>query len=309
MRGDRERARVADRERPRKLGHMGVASDSAAQGVSRPAGGRRMSTSRGPEDLIRCIIVDDETLAREGIRVRLEREDGFLVAGECATVDEAAALVREDPPDVLFLDIELPGRDGFSLLEETGLDAIPAVVLVTAYGEHALKAFRARALDYLVKPYDDERFAETLSRIRGRLCEVRDGELGRSVRRAVTMPGAAVGPATPAGVDRITVKSDERVFFVAAEDVDWVEAARDYVVLHVGKQQHMIRQTLGGFLDERAGTRFARIHRSTIVNVERIRELRPYFHGEYIVVLHDGTRLKLSRTYRDELAAALGAKL
>ncbi len=201
----------------------------------------------------------------------------------------------------------MPGVDGFELLERTGLDVVPIIVYVTAYDQHALRAFGVRALDYLVKPYDDERFAEALERIRRRVAELRDVALGRHVRGIIARPDAT--PGRGAAVDRLPVKKKGKVTFVRTADIDWLEADRDYVRLHVGGERHLIRSTLKGVHERLDSRQFVRIHRSTIVNIDRVAELQPYFHGEFILTLRGGERLKVSRTYRDGLAAALGTEL
>jgi two-component system LytT family response regulator len=256
---------------------------------------------------IRAMIVDDEPLAREGIRLRLLGESDFELVGEFGSAEKASASIRSERPDVLFLDIHMPDVNGFELLERTGLDAVPVVVFVTAYDEHALRAFSVRALDYLVKPYDDERFAETLGRVRRRVAELRDGALGRHVRGMIENPAA---PARPdAAVDRLPVKMRDSVTFIRTAEIDWLEADRDYVRLHVGGEQHLIRSTLKGVHAKLDPRRFVRIHRSAIVNIDRITALQPFFHGEFILSLSSGEQLKVSRTYRDQLATALGTEL
>lgn len=256
---------------------------------------------------IRVMIVDDEPLAREGLRLRLVDESDFELIGEFGSAEEALPSIHSQGLDVLFLDIRMPDAGGFELLEWAGLDAVPIVVFVTAYDEHALRAFGVRALDYLVKPYDDVRFAETLDRIRRRVAELRDGALGRHVRGMIEGPATAPRPGTP--VDRLPVKKKDSVTLVRTTDIDWLEAARDYVCLHVGGDRHLIRGTLKGLQEKLDPRQFVRIHRSAIVNIDRIRELQPFFHGEFILILSSGERLKVSRTYRDQLAAALGAEL
>jgi two-component system LytT family response regulator len=253
---------------------------------------------------LRAVIVDDEAPAREGLRLRLAREPDMIVAGEFASADALLARLPELDADVLFLDVQMPGLTGLDLMARIGADAVPAVVFVTAYDEYALDAFGVRALDYLVKPYDDERFAATLERVRTRLRELRDGALGRHVRAALGGAGRAEG-----GLERIAVKTANGVTFVPIGAVDWIEAARDHVRLHAGKEAHVIRDTLSRVHARLDPGRFVRIHRSAVVNVDRIVELQPYFHGEFIAVLRSGQRLKVSRNRREELARALGTPL
>jgi len=254
---------------------------------------------------IRVVIVDDEALARDGIRLRLDREPDVEVVGEFASAETAMQRIPELGADVMFLDVQMPHLSGLDLVERTGLDAVPAVVFITAYDHYAIQAFGVRALDYLVKPYDDERFAEMLDRVRSRIAQLRDGTLGRQVRTVLSRHlGDAVGAS--GGIARVPVKTANGVTFVRADTIDWIEAAGDHIRLHVGRDTFALRQTLTGILETLDPRRFVRIHRSAVVNVDRIVELQPFFHGEHIAILQSGRRLKVSRSWRDELARALG---
>jgi two-component system LytT family response regulator len=252
---------------------------------------------------IRTLIVDDESLACETIRRLLERDAEISVVGECADGEEASRRIGNDPPDLLFLDVQMPEVDGFELLHRVGPGAVPAVILVTAHEGYALRAFEEAVLDYLLKPFDDERFYRTLERAKSRVREHRIHRLARGLVSALD----GVGPAAqPAYAERIPVRGDGRVHFVRVDDVDWIEAADYCVRIHVGGRFHLVREPLrdlAGRLDPR---RFFRLHRSAIVNLSRIRELEPHFHGEYVVVMQDGTRLRTSRSRRDELHRRLG---
>ena len=254
---------------------------------------------------LRALIVDDEAPAREGLRLRLRREENVLVLGEYG--DPAAALeaVRLDAPDVVFVDIRMPGLDGFAFVERAQALGVAAFVFVTAYDEHAVRAFGVRALDYLLKPVEQERLHEAVVRARELMGRLRDEELAGRMRRLLADAGAARTPA-PSPTGRIAVRTDGGIRFVASDDVDWVDAAGDAVRLHAGGETHVVRKSMGEMLAMLDARRFCRIHRSTIVNVDRIRELQPWFHGEYVVVLHDGTTLKLSRGHRDAVARLLG---
>ena len=266
---------------------------------------------------LRALIVDDEPAARQGIRHLLAADPEVEVVGECADGRTAARVILDDPPDLLFLDVQMPGQDGFALLREVGPERVPAVVFVTAYDQYALRAFEVHAVDYLLKPFDDERFRHAVARAKN---QVRQGQLEGLRERLISLletSGPAVPPrvsgptaAPPDGwLKRLAIKSGGRVTILNIKDVDWIAAEGDYVKVHVGKAWHVLRETmkhLGGQLDP---ARFVRIHRSTIVNVERIRELQPYFRGEYVVVLHDGTTLKMSRGYRDQVEGVLGRPL
>ncbi|MGH9579376.1 MAG: LytR/AlgR family response regulator transcription factor [Terriglobales bacterium] len=262
---------------------------------------------------IRALIVDDEPLARERIRSLLQSEPDVQVAGECADGRKALAAIRKQAPDLLFLDVQMPELDGFGVLKALGAEHMPAVIFVTAYDQYALKAFDAHALDYLLKPFDRERFHRALQRARGHLKRDRTEALSEQLQslieylkvdpKCAALNGGNSGSATP---DRLVVKSGGRVFFLKTSEVDWVEAAGNYARLHVAKDSHLLRETMSGLESRLDASRFLRIHRSTIVNVERIKELQPWFHGDYVVILHDGTRLTLSRGYRECLQGLLG---
>jgi two-component system LytT family response regulator len=255
---------------------------------------------------IRAVVVDDEAPARDGLRLRLEREPDVTLVAEFDSADAALGRLDDLAPDVLFLDVRMPGLSGLDLAARLGRDPPPVVVFVTAFDHYAIEAFGVQALDYLVKPYDDERFAATLGRVRARLAELQDGALGRRVRSALTQDGP---PSGSRGLERVAVKTENGVTFVRTETIDWIEAARDHVRLHVGADTHMVRETLGRLVETLDPKRFIRIHRSTVVNLDRLVELQPYFHGEFIAVLQGGRRLKVSRHHRDALARALGARL
>jgi two-component system LytT family response regulator len=250
---------------------------------------------------IRTVIVDDEPLARERVRLLLQGETDLEIVGECADGLEALNVIQETKPDLVFLDIQMPELDGFGLLSRLELDPLPAIVFVTAFDQFALKAFEVHALDYLLKPFDADRLRTSLQRarqwIQRRQTGERDPRLGGLV---------ADLRANPKPTDRLAVKSGGRMILLKTGDIDWVEAADNYVNLHVGKESHLLRETMNALESRLAADRFLRISRSTIVNVDRIRELQPMFHGEYAVILHDGTRLTLSRGYREKLNQLLG---
>ena len=267
--------------------------------------------------LIRVLIVDDEPLARRGIRVRLERMAGIEVIGECENGDEAVTAIEDLRPDLVFLDVQMPVLDGFGVVEALGPDSMPITIFVTAYNEHALRAFEAHALDYLLKPIDDERFERAVARARLRIEQAQQSELGRRLASVMAEFGAASEriPPSPQGRDpaegaapvrRFVVSSLGRLTVVPAEEVDWVEAAGNYVSVHVGKAIYLLRESMAEMERKLDPERFVRIHRSTIVNIEKVNTLEPYFNREFIVTLRDGTKLKLSRSYRDRLDALLG---
>lgn len=247
---------------------------------------------------IRVLLVDDEPLARERVRKLLEKEPDIELLGECADGASAVQLIREHAPDLVFLDVQMPELDGFGVLERLGSFTLPAVVFITAHDQFALKAFEIHAVDYLLKPFDAARFQTTLDRVRGILRGKMRGEL--DVRLAALL--AEVRPEEkPRTLERIAVKSSGRVVFVKVEDIDWIEAADNYVSLHLGTEEHLHRETMATIEGQLPAAQFMRISRSTIVNVDRIKELQPLFHGEYAVLLRNGTRLTLSRSYRDKI--------
>jgi two-component system LytT family response regulator len=248
----------------------------------------------------RVLIVDDEPLARERLRTLLADEPGIQVAGEAADGGSAADAIRALNPDLVFLDVQMPGSSGFDVIEEVGADKMPFVVFVTAYDRYALRAFDVHALDYLLKPFDRERFRQALGRARQQL-----ERIGGDLERRLIALVKDLKPAQ-SRVDRFVVKSSGRVFFVRNDEIDWIEAAGNYVKLHVGADSHLFRETMNSVEARLDPDLFFRIHRSHIVNIERIRELQPWFNGEYVVFLKNGTRLTLSRGYREKLQERVG---
>ena len=248
---------------------------------------------------IRVAIVDDERAAREALREYLAAEADIDIVAECANGFEAVKAVANLHPDLLLLDVQMPKLDGFEVLELVGQET--AVIFTTAYDEYALRAFEVHALDYLLKPFGRERFRETLKHARASLERRRAGDLGRRLLALVN----DIKPEAPK-LDRLVVKSGGRVFFLRTDDLDWIEAAGNYVRLHLGEEAHLFRETMTRMEARLDTRRFVRIHRSRIVNTERIKELQPWFNGEYVVVLRNGTRLPLSRGYRDKLQEQLG---
>lgn len=253
---------------------------------------------------IRTLIVDDEPLARERLRKLLQAEPDIELVGECADGREALASASKENPDLLFLDVQMPELDGFGVVAGLKNDPLPAIVFVTAYDQFALKAFEVHALDYLLKPFDRERFQKALERAR-RLVEQRQtGDLRQRLSSLIT--DLKPEKTEPKHLDRIAIKTEGRVLFFKTDEVDWVEAADNYVSIHVGNEEHLHRETLTSLEAKLPPSRFLRISRSTIVNVERIKEMQPMFHGDYVVILRNGTRLNLSRNYRDKLNHLLG---
>jgi two-component system, LytTR family, response regulator len=236
---------------------------------------------------IRALVVDDESLARRNLTVLLRRDPDVGSVTECESGPEAIEEIRRSKPDLVFLDVQMPECGGFDVLELLGGDVPPAVIFVTAYDAYAIRAFEAGALDYLLKPFDDARFGRALNRAKDRL--------------------AHHIPQRPRPVERLVVKSRGRVLFLNVSDIDWIEAASYYACLHVGSDTHLLRRTLSELERDLGDGTFIRIHRSIIVNVERIRGLELQAEGEYEVVLKSKVRLRLSRRFRKRLQDRLGA--
>jgi two-component system LytT family response regulator len=253
---------------------------------------------------IRVLVADDEPLARERLRTLLTREDGLEIIAECPNGIEAIDSIGKLSPDLVFLDIQMPGASGFDVIEAIGPTRMPLVIFVTAFDHYALKAFDVHALDYLLKPFDRDRFHEALVRARQQLERRTNGDLERRLLELVQ----DLKPATQR-LERFVIKSGGRVFFVRADEIDWIEAAGNYVKLHVGAETHLFRETMNSLESRLDPDVFFRIHRSHIVNIERVRELQPWFNGEYVVFLKNGTRLTLSRGYREKLQDRIGRTL
>jgi two-component system LytT family response regulator len=259
---------------------------------------------------LRAIVVDDEALGRRGIVSRLAKTGGVEVVAQCSNGREAIDAVREFRPDLMFLDVQMPGIDGFGVVRALSAQECPHVIFVTAHDKHALAAFDVHALDYLVKPIDDERFAEALRRASDTIRRDRDGDLGRRVRAAIGEVSGEAQAAAPAPsramADRYAVKDRGKVVFVRHADIDWVGAEGDYVRLHSGPKSWLSRDTLGA-VERRLGTRrFLRIHRSTVVNLDRVVEIRSLDSGDATVILKDGTELRMSRGHRDAVERMTG---
>ncbi len=245
---------------------------------------------------IRTLIVDDEPLACERLRGFLSAEADLEIVGECADGQAAVEAIERDQPDLLFLDVQMPELDGFGVLEAAKPVRPPVVIFTTAFSQHALKAFEVHALDYLLKPFDRDRVRVALDRARAHLRQSQAGVLNEKLAALL----AEMRPPTQT-TDRLVVKTSGRVMLVRTADIDWIEAADNYVSLHVGPEVHMLRETMAAIEARVDPKLFLRISRSTIVNLERIKELQPMFHGDYTVILRNGTRLSLSRSYRDKV--------
>ena len=250
---------------------------------------------------IRAVIVDDEPLARRRIRTLLVEAGDVEVVAECANGKEAIEALTDSSPDLLFLDIQMPEIDGFDVLHTIGVGRVPVVIFVTAYDQFALRAFEAHALDYLLKPYDDERFEAALERARERIRQHQGGDLDRRLRMLLD----EVRPPRDY-LQRLVVPVGHRSVFVKTDDIDWIEADRNYIRLHVGGHAYLLRENLSHIESALDPARFCRIHRSTIVRIDRIRAVESLFRGEYLVVLHDGRKLTSGRSYRHNLESLMG---
>jgi two-component system LytT family response regulator len=250
---------------------------------------------------IRTVIVDDEPLARRGIRAHLKEEKDVEIIAECGNGLEAVAVIEEKTPDLIFLDVQMPELDGFGVLEAVNRECLPAVIFVTAYDRYALRAFDVHALDYLLKPFDAARFTEALARARAQIER-------RNISDLHTRLQSLIDDLKPNQkyAERLVIKSAGRIFFLSVEEIDWIEAADNYVRLHSGRDRHLLRETMNSLERRLDPAQFLRIQRSTIINVRRIKELHPLFRGEYEVVLRDGTRLASGRGYRDRLHELFG---
>lgn len=232
--------------------------------------------------MIRALIVDDEPLARRSVAAMLAGEPGIEPAGECASGGEAVARIRAERPDLVFLDVEMPDGDGFEVLEALGCDLPPAVVFVTAYDRYALRAFEIGAIDYLLKPFDQARFAKVVARARDWIAQEKSRDT------------------------RLAIKSAGQVTLVKLSEIDWIEAADYYASLHVAGRTHLLRRSLADLEKELDGQGFCRVHRSALVNLDRVRGLATDEEGDYRVELADGTRLRLSRSCRRQVQERLG---
>jgi two-component system LytT family response regulator len=251
---------------------------------------------------IRALIVDDESLVRNRIRRYLRGEPDIEIIGECADGMAAEAALRNTRPDLLFLDIQMPGMTGFQVIEAVTSDKMPVTIFVTAHEEFALRAFETHALDYLLKPFRQERFREALCRARTYLQGNRNAVLQQQMAGLLESLSQEFRREP-----RLAVKSDGRVLFLGLDEIDWVEAVGDYVNLHVGQQKHLVRARMAEMEKKLAADRFCRIHRSTIVNLDSIKELLPFFGGQAVVILKNGDRLTVSRNSSQKLQYLMGA--
>ena len=250
---------------------------------------------------IRTLIVDDEPLGRERIRTLLDDDAEIEVVGECSDGKKAVAAIERTGPDLVYLDVQMPEMDGFAVLDAIAGERMPAIIFVTAYDRYAVKAFEVHALDYLLKSFDRERFQAALRRAKEQIRASREGLWNERLTGLLEDLQARQKRLT-----RLVIRSAGRIFFLRVEEIDWLEAADNYVRIHAGRESHLVRETLQSLEGRLDPSKFLRIHRSTLVNLDRIQELQPLFHGDYVVKLLDGTELSLSRSYRERLAGPLG---
>jgi two-component system LytT family response regulator len=244
---------------------------------------------------IRALIVEDEPLARERIRSLLEEERDVEVVAEAGDGRTGVERIKSLDPDLVFLDVNMPELDGFGVIEEIGVEAMPPVIFVTAYDQFAVQAFDAHALDYLLKPFDEERFRAAVERARQTLRRQQAGSLDRRLTDLLE------DLRRPRHLERLAVKAGGKIIFIRTDDIEWVTAEGNYARLHTGDRSHLMRETMSSLETKLDPTRFIRIHRSTIVNSDAIAELEPLFQGDYVVILRNGTRLTSSRGYRSNL--------
>jgi two-component system LytT family response regulator len=258
---------------------------------------------------IRTVIVDDEELARRGLRALSQRCEDLELICECRNGREAVDAIQRHRPDLVFLDVQMPGKTGFDVIGAIEDAQRPHVIFVTAYDKFALRAFEVHALDYLLKPVNEERFDAALARVREAMSRATDNAIVQRVRQAAAGLQGATSPSAMSAADRFPIKSNGRIIVIRSADIDWIEAEGDYVSVHVGAKTWLTRETIAAVELRLALSGFVRIHRSTLVNAERVKELRPRDKGEYTVVLSDGTELKLTRNYRASVERLVGATL
>jgi two-component system LytT family response regulator len=251
--------------------------------------------------LIRVLIVDDEPLARGVLREMLQSDPEVVIVGECGNGKEAVEAIKELNPDLLFLDIQMPEMGGFEVLDALDEGQAPHLVFVTAYDQYAVRAFEVHALDYILKPFDRERFEVSWQRAKAQVLRERNGGVEQKILSLLEDLKAGTKY-----LERLVIKSSGRIYFLETNEIDWIQAEGNYVSVHTGKKSHLLRETITSLENQLDPKKFLRIHRSAIVRIDRIKELQPWFHGEYHVVLNDGTQLTLSRNYRDRLQEALG---
>jgi two-component system LytT family response regulator len=249
---------------------------------------------------IRALIVDDEPLARQRIRLLTRDEPDLELVGDCASGKDALAAIERDPPDLLFLDVQMPEMDGFELLRKLPRERLPVVIFTTAFDQHAVRAFEAHALDYLLKPFKPERFKAAVARAREHLANQQASSAARGLLDLLAArQGLPAAPPVPNYLTRLTIKTDDRVVVIKTADIDCIDSAGNYVAVNVGKESHILRETLNALEAQLDPEKFLRVSRSVIVNLDRVKELQPMFKGEHIIVLQNGKRLAMTRGLRE----------
>lgn len=267
-----------------------------------------MSKRRKP---IRAMIVDDEPLARRAIRLLLKNDSEIEIVAEAGSGSDAVRLITQHSPELLFLDIQMPGLDGFDVLERIDAASIPAIIFVTAFDQYALRAFEVHAFDYLLKPFDDARFEKALRQAKAQVEQREINKLSRKLfalledREAEQSAAVQQRAERSKYLTRLMIKSASRIFFLKVEEIDWIGAEDYYVKLHFGRKTHLLRESMNELEAKLDPEKFVRIHRSSIVNLDRVKELHAHFNGDYVVILLDGTELKLSRSRREQLQSLL----
>jgi two-component system, LytTR family, response regulator len=255
---------------------------------------------------IKTLIVDDEPLARRNLRVLLEKDSQIEIVDECRNGQEAVQAINTHAPDLIFLDIQMPEMDGLEVLARVGPEQIQAIIFVTAFDQYALKAFEVHALDYLLKPFDDERFALALERAKSQIAA---SEIDKLSQRLLALledrKSERKGTDEQTYLTRLMIKTSNRMMLLKVEEIDFIEADGNYAKLHAGRKTHLLREKMNDLEGRLDPAKFVRIHRSIIVNLDRIKEMQPHFNGDYIVVLDDGRQLRLSRSRRENLEAKL----
>ena len=254
---------------------------------------------------IRTLIVDDMKLAREHIRQYLDLDAEIEIIGECANGREAIKTIAAEKPDLVFLDVQMPGVDGFGVIEKIGIEQMPTVVFVTAFDEFALQAFDANATDYLLKPFDEERITRAVARAKKEIKRDQPGDIEGRLRKV--LEEVRSGATTPKYLKRIPIKNASHTFVLQTDDIDWIGAAGNYVEMHVGRETHLVRERLSQLEERLDPEKFVRVHRSTIVRVDRIKRLHPLFNDDHLIELHNGIKLNASRTYYEKLHSLLNS--
>jgi two-component system, LytTR family, response regulator len=263
-----------------------------------------MIPQKKADQSLRVILIDDEPLALQKLRLFIKKEGDIEIVDECMNGQDAIVSIRTHAPDLIFLDIQMPEMDGFTMLRELNAEEMPGVIFTTAYDEYALKAFDVHALDYLLKPFDRARFSQALVHAREHLKPPLTDAVQDQLRSLLD-----VAPQSPLGADRLMIKTDGKVVFVKKDDIDWLEAAGNYIKLHCGADTHMLRETMNSILTQLDASKFLRIHRATIVNIERIKEMHPWFNGEYKIILTTNAQLVMSRGCHEQFTRTFGKPL